>query len=99
MSRLDPTKLDDLLLSRVRLGILSALAGGDELGFTFLRDSLGLTDGNLSVQMRKLEDARYLTIRKIFVDQKPKTFCRISPEGRGALVAFVKNLAGVLEKG
>lgn len=99
MPRLDPTKLDDLLLSRARLGILSGLAGGDELGFTFLRDSLGLTDGNLSVQMRKLEEARYLTIRKIFVGRKPKTFCRISPEGREALVVFVKSLEDVLKKG
>ena len=97
MPRPDPVALDDLLLSRVRLGILSALVGGDEASFTYLRDALKLTHGNLSVQLRKLETAGYLKIRKRFVDRKPRTLCRITPRGQAAFEQLVRHLEGVLQ--
>ena len=97
MPRLDPSELDDLLLSRARLGILSALVGGDELEFTFLRDSLELSDGNLSIQLRKLEEVGYVKIRKRFVERKPKTLCRITPKGQEALEKLVRMLEGILK--
>ena len=96
MNKHNPAKFDDLLLSRARLGIVTALIRGDEMEFTFLRDALGLTDGNLSVQIRKLEDAGYIRIKKVFVERKPKTFCRISAKGRKAVVSMVKHLDNIL---
>ena len=83
---------DELLLSKTRLGVISALFGGDKLEFTFLRDSLNLSDGNLSVQMRKLEEAGYIKIEKIFADRKPKTFCTITNRGQKAVHNLIKKL-------
>ncbi len=92
MSKANQTEFDGLLLSRSRLGIISALLGGDELEFTYLRNALKLSDGNLSVQIRKLEEAGYLKVKKTFVQRKPKTFCKITPKGRKAITGLLKHL-------
>ena len=78
-------KFDELILSKTRLGIVSALIGGDKLEFTYLRNTLNLSDGNLSVQIRKLEEAGYIKVEKVFVDRKPKTFCKITVKGQKAI--------------
>ena len=93
MPKPEMTKFDELILSKTRLGIISALIGGDKLEFTYLRDILELSDGNLSVQIRKLEEAGYIKVKKTFVERKPKTFCRITAKGQRA----IKNLIGKLE--
>jgi DNA-binding MarR family transcriptional regulator len=93
MAKSNPLQFDELILSKTRLGIISALIGGDTLEFTYLRDLLDLSDGNLSVQIRKLEEAGYIRIKKVFVERKPKTFCKITCKGQRA----VKNLIGELE--
>jgi DNA-binding MarR family transcriptional regulator len=93
MSKSDRPKFDELILSKTRLGIIAALMGGDKLDFTYLRDVLKLSDGNLSIQIRKLEEAGYIKVQKVFVDRKPKTFCKITHKGQKA----VKNLIGKLE--
>jgi DNA-binding MarR family transcriptional regulator len=94
MAKSDPLQFDELILSKTRLGIISALIGGDTLEFTYLRNLLKLSDGNLSVQIRKLEEAGYIKVKKVFVDRKPKTFCKISAKGQKA----IKNLIGKLEE-
>jgi DNA-binding MarR family transcriptional regulator len=94
MAKSDPLQFDELILSKTRLGIISALIGGDTLDFTLLRNLLKLSDGNLSVQIRKLEEAGYIKVKKVFVDRKPKTFCKISAKGQRA----IKNLIGKLEE-
>jgi len=96
MSRADQPKFDKLLMSRTRLGIISALIGGDRMEFTYLRDSLGLTDGNLSVQISNLEEAGYIKVEKVFLDRKPRTFCRITGSGQRALKNLVKQLEGLV---
>ena len=93
MSKARQLRFDELILSKTRLGIMSALIGGDKLEFTYLRDTLKLSDGNLSIQIRKLEEAGYIKVEKVFVDRKPKTFCKITRKGQKA----VKNLIGNLE--
>lgn len=92
------SKLEDLLLSRSRLGILSMLIGGDEIEFTYLRDQLGLSDGNLSVQLSKLEEAEYIKIKKSFIDRKPRTRCSITNKGRNAMEGLVKHLEKIINK-
>ena len=94
MSKARQLKFDELILSKTRLGIMSALIGGDKLEFTYLRDALKLSDGNLSVQIRKLQDAGYIKVQKVFVDRKPRTFCKITARGQRA----VKDLITKLEK-
>ena len=93
MSKANWLKFDELILSKTRLGILSALISGDELDFTYLRDTLNISDGNLSVQIRKLEHAGYIKVQKMFVERKPKTFCKMTRKGQKA----VKNLVSKLE--
>jgi len=78
---------------------MSALIGGDELEFTYLRKALKLSDGNLSVQIRKLEKAGYIKVEKIFIERKPRTFCRTTARGRKALVRLVKHLEDLVEPG
>ena len=99
MSKAEHSEFDDLLLSRSRLGIVSALVRGDELEFTYMRDALKLSDGNLSVQIRKLEEAGYIKVKKMFIERKPKTFCRITPKGRKAIGRLVKHLENLMEPG
>ena len=93
MRKPEKLKFDELILSKTRLGIISSLIGGDKLEFTYLRNALKLSDGNLSVQIRKLEKAGYIKVKKIFIDRKPKTFCKITSKGQKA----VKNLISKLE--
>jgi len=89
---------DELILSKTRLGIISSLLRGDKLEFTYLRNTLNLSDGNLSVQIRKLEEAGYIKVEKIYVDRKPKTFCKITGKGRKTiqdLIRKLENLEGI----
>jgi len=85
-------EFDNLILSKTRLGIISALISGDKLEFTYLRDVLKLSDGNLSVQISKLEEAGYIKTEKVFVERKPKTFCKITAKGQKAIQTLIQNL-------
>lgn len=78
-------KLDRLIHQPVRLRIMATLMALDDearIGFTTLRDRLDLSDGNLSAHLRKLEDAKYVTIDKTFVARQPQTFIQATSLGR-----------------
>ncbi len=96
MPRSEKPKFDELILSKTRLGIISALIGGDKLEFTYLRNTLNLSDGNLSVQIRKLEESGYIKVEKVFVDRKPKTFCKITSKGQKAVLNLISGLKGMV---
>ncbi len=89
--------LDPVVHQRVRLGILSALAAGGTTSFTDLKTVLDLTDGNLSVHARKLEDAGYLAVTKTFADRTPLTEYALTDAGRTALVAYLDAMEAVIE--
>jgi len=91
-----PLELDPLIHERLRLGILSALVVQESLAFTELRDLLETTDGNLSVQARRLELAGYITCEKRFEARKPRSTYRLSPAGRAALESYLETLSGLL---
>jgi DNA-binding MarR family transcriptional regulator len=97
MSTSDPYDFDPVLLSRARLAIMSALVTLREAEFMDLKDTLGLTQGNLSIHGGKLEQAGYIRVRKEFVDRKPRTTFCITAEGRRALVDHVKRLQNVIK--
>ena len=88
--------LDRLIHERVRLGIVSALAVNESLTFQELKELLGLTDGNLSVHARKLEEAGYLSCRKSFENRMPRSEYRLTAEGRQALDRHLEHLAAVI---
>ncbi len=96
VTRPSPNELDPLIHERLRLGILSALVVQEFLSFTELRDLLQTTDGNLSVQARKLESAGYVVCDKKFEGRKPKSTYRLSPAGRAALEEYLETLADLL---
>jgi DNA-binding HxlR family transcriptional regulator len=91
-----PAELDPLIHERLRLGILSALVVQEQLTFTELKELLQTTDGNLSVQARKLEVAGYVICDKTFEARKPKSTYRLSPEGRAALELYLETLSNLL---
>ena len=97
MPKPEKSEFDELILSKTRLGIISALIGGDKLEFTYLRNTLNLSDGNLSVQVRKLEQAGYIKVEKNFIDRKPKTFCKITHKGQRAVMNLISKLENLVE--
>jgi DNA-binding MarR family transcriptional regulator len=86
--------LDKVIHERARLMVLTYLAssGEAEVGFTRIRDDLGFTAGNLSVQLRTLEEAGYVEIGKRFVSNKSYTGIKLTPAGQGALSAYLAEL-------
>jgi DNA-binding transcriptional ArsR family regulator len=90
------TNLDRLLHDRMRLGIVSALAAGDDMSFTDLKGALNATDGNLSVHARKLEEAGYVTCTKSFDGRRPRTEYRLSPSGRRELGRYVNHMEALI---
>ena len=89
-------EIDPLLHSRIRLAIMSVLVTVEEVDFTYLKESTGATDGNLSTHIYKLEEAGYIEIKKQFVDNKPKTMCTMTEKGRKAFSDYVKVLETML---
>jgi len=90
-------ELDRLIHERVRLAIVSALAVNDSLAFNELKDMLALTDGNLSVHARKLEEAGYVKCTKKFEGRVPRTEFRLTDAGRGALEAYLNHMEAIIQ--
>jgi DNA-binding MarR family transcriptional regulator len=88
--------LDRLIHERVRLGIVSALAVNDTLSFSDLKEMLGVTDGNLSVHARRLEEAGYLACEKSFHDRVPRTEYRLTAAGRRALSGYLDHMEALI---
>jgi DNA-binding transcriptional ArsR family regulator len=89
-------ELNPVIHGKLRLALLSLLAGVDEAEFTWLRAKTGSTDGNLGAQLLKLEEAGYVSMEKRFVLRKPQTVYRITNEGRQALTEYVQALKQLL---
>jgi len=86
---------DPVLLSQVRLGIVTVLITRKDATFSDLKSLLGLTQGNLGIHLQKLEEAGYVAARKAFVKRKPRTTVRIAPKGRDAFLRHVEQLEKV----
>lgn len=89
-------ELDPLLHSQLRLSIMSLLISVKSATFNFLLEKTGATRGNVSVQLKKLEEAGYLEIDKSFQDNYPLTTCRITPLGIDAFERYVDALRDYL---
>ena len=88
--------LDPVIHERVRLGIISALAVNETLSFNDLKKLLEVSDGNLSVHARKLEDAGYVRCTKSFVGRQPRTEFKLTATGRRALEAYLEQMESVI---
>lgn len=87
---------DRLIHERTRLAIVSALAVNPSLAFNELKQLLRVTDGNLSVHARKLEDAGYIGCAKSFAGRVPKTEYRLTPLGRRALEKYLDHMEALI---
>src|SRR5512139_3343122 len=92
--------LNETIHQPVRLRIMAALVTlepSDEVDFTYLRDLLEVTDGNLGAHLRKLEEAGYIAVNKTFVDRKPRTYVAATPTGRQVFREHVAALESILK--
>lgn len=75
---------------------MAVLISVDEAEFTFIREKINATDGNLSVHLKKLEDNNYISVKKEFVDRKPVTRYKITETGRKAFEDYIKKLESII---
>ena len=94
-----PVDLDKVIHERARLAIMAALAAGQGMTFNELKETAGMTDGNLSVHARVLESARYVSIRKSFVGPKPRTTLSLTAAGRAAFRKYIDQLEQIVAQG
>lgn len=92
----DIGRLDEVIHGRVRLGVMAVLSGVDSADFNTLKARLQTTDGNLSVHLRKLEDAGFVAVTKRFEGRKPLTEASMTPAGREAFVAYLDAMQGLV---
>jgi DNA-binding HxlR family transcriptional regulator len=92
-----PHDLDALIHHRIRLGIVSALAGAESMSFNALKALLRTTDGNLSAHARKLEDAGYIRCSKSFSARRPHTEYCLASDGRRALQRYLAHMEAVIK--
>lgn len=90
--------MDELLLSKVRLGVVAELLNYDWIAFTELARGLDVSNGNLGAHMSKLVDAGYVEEEKSFVNRRPLTRYRLTKGGRDAFAAHVSQLQALLKE-
>ena len=98
MSAFDIGNIDDVIHGRMRLGIMAYLANAEVADFNELKAVLQATQGNLSIHLRKLEDAGYIAIDKSFLGRKPLTRARITAAGRKAFAGYLAAIGKLVDR-
>ncbi|HEV7180403.1 MAG TPA: transcriptional regulator [Candidatus Baltobacteraceae bacterium] len=89
--------MDELLLSKVRLGIIAELLSSEWVSFSALVRAVQTTNGNLGAHLGKLIDAGYVEEAKAFVDRRPQSSYQLTPTGRAAFIEHVRHMQSLLE--
>ena len=97
MPSFDVEQIDEVIHGRLRLGIMAYLAHAEAADFNELKAALNATQGNLSIHLRKLEEAGYVAIDKSFLNRRPLTRARLTPEGRRAFGTYLDAIAKLVE--
>ena len=92
------TSLDRLIHEPARLLIVTILASAESADFLFLQRETGLTKGNLSAHLSKLEEAGYVKIEKTFKGKLPLTVCKLTAAGKRALTQYRQQLQDFMNK-
>lgn len=90
--------LDRVIHEKGRMALMALLAASTELSFTDMRDALNMTDGNLSVHLRTLQEAGYVAVTKRFQDRRPLTTCALTEEGRLAFARYIDLLEQIVKQ-
>ena len=98
MKDFDYQQLDEIIHSRIRLAILAVLISLEEVEFTFLKEKVNATDGNLSIHLKKLEEADYISVNKEFLNRKPVSRYKLTSKGKKAFQAYVERLEQLIKK-
>lgn len=92
----DYRDINDVIHGRLRLAIMAYLSGAGTADFNELKKKIGGTDGNLSVHIRKLEEAGYIGVEKSFAGRKPQTRMSLTKRGRQAWIAYIDRMDALL---
>ena len=90
--------LDRVIHEKGRLGIMSALAGASQLSFTELRDTLAMTDGNLTTHLRTLHEAGYVSFTKSLEGARPLTTYSLTARGEKAFADYIDLLDEIVRQ-
>ena len=91
-------QIDRVIHEKGRLAIMSMLAASPSLSFTELRDTLGMTDGNITTHIRTLQEAGYLSVTKSFQNNRPLTTCSLTPSGKKAFTHYIDLLERIIRQ-
>ena len=91
-------QIDRVIHEKGRLAIMSMLAASPALSFTELRDTLGMTDGNITTHIRTLQEAGYLSVTKSFQNNRPLTTCSLTPSGKKAFTHYIDLLERIIRQ-
>jgi DNA-binding MarR family transcriptional regulator len=91
-------QLDRIIHEKGRLAIMSMLAASAELSFTELRDTVGMTDGNVTTHIRTLQEAGYLSVAKSYRHNRRLTTLSLTPSGRRAFADYVSLLEQIVRQ-
>jgi DNA-binding MarR family transcriptional regulator len=91
-------QLDRVIHEKGRLTIMSLLAASPQLSFTEMRDTLGMTDGNITAHVRTLHESGYIAVTKSFQGGRQMTSYAMTPEGRKAFTAYINLLEQIVQQ-
>lgn len=92
-------ELDPLLHSQLRLSIISILMTVEEANFNYIKEKTRATSGNISIQIKKLQDKGYINVKKSFKNNYPNTSLSITDSGKKAFETYVENLKQYIQTG
>jgi len=92
------SEIDRLIHEPARFQVMALLYVIDSADFTFIMNQLGLTWGNLSAHITKLEDGGYLAVEKGFKGKRPQTMLKLTKEGRKAFQAYRQSMRRMLDE-
>ncbi len=91
-------QIDRVIHEKGRLAIMSMLAASPELSFTELRDTLAMTDGNLTTHIRTLQEAGYVSVTKSYQNNRPLTTCSVTAAGKKAFANYINLLEAIIQQ-
>src|ERR1043165_221511 len=91
-------QLDRVIHEQGRMAIMSPLAASPDSSFNDTRDALSMTDGNLSVHLKTLQEAVYVAVTKSYQDRKPLTTCTLTKTGREAFTTYINLLEQIVRQ-
>ena len=94
----DYQQIDDVIHSRIRTTVMAVLVSVEEAEFNYLKEKVNATDGNLSVHLKELEEAGYVSVKKVFIERKPVSKYKITSKGFKAFENYIKKLENIIKK-